>query len=250
MLFFSKAPKAPHEGEEARVIELDGQPIPYLLKRSARRRTIALRIDRKGLTVSVPLRTAAGRFEAVLRDKAGWVVAKLSELRAGELPRRTWQAGETLPYLGTELRLALGEGGARAAPRLEDGTLWVPVASSADPALVQRKVVGWYRREALDHFAARVAHYAHRLEVARPPLYLSNAATRWGSCNSRGEVRLNWRLIKAPHELIDYVVAHELAHLKHLNHSPAFWRTVAGVYPHYDAARAALKAQGQRYHTF
>jgi predicted metal-dependent hydrolase len=243
-------PWFPKQGEESRVIELGGQRIPYLLKRSARRRTIALRIDHKGLTVSVPLRTAVGRFEAVLREKAGWVLEKLPEQRSCHAPPRTWQEGEVLPYLGSELRLALQEGGARAQPRVHGEILLVPVEDPQDPLLVQSKVVKWYRREALAHFTGRVAHYAAQLEVARPPLRLSNAATRWGSCNSRGEVRLNWRLIKAPHELIDYVVAHELAHLKHLNHSPAFWMTVGRLYPAYDAARVALRKNGHRYHTF
>lgn len=244
MLFF------PKEGDESRVIELEGQRIPYLLKRSARRRTIALRIDGKGLTVSVPLRTGARRVEAVLREKARWILTKLFELRSSQLPRRTWRDGELLPYLGAELRLALQEGGGRAQPRLDGEALLVMVEDTLDPAQVQSKVVKWYRREALAHFTDRVAHYAARLEVALPPLRLSNASTRWGSCNSRGEVRLNWRLIKAPHELIDYVVAHELAHLKHLNHSPAFWGTVDQLYPGYHAARAALKVNGGRYHTF
>ncbi|MFN9391063.1 MAG: M48 family metallopeptidase [Betaproteobacteria bacterium] len=90
-------------------------------------------------------------------------------------------------------------------------------------------------------------HFAERLGVARPRVLLSDARTRWGSCNAGGEVRLNWRLMQAPEALIDYVVAHEVAHLLHLNHSPRFWRAVERIYPAWETARAELAATSHHY---
>jgi hypothetical protein len=235
---------------EEKIIRLAGQEVPYLLKRSARRRTIALRIDAKGLTVNAPARASQRRLEAVLLDKAGWVLDKLAEMQARRIPSIQWQDGEALPYLGGELNLILLPGTPRARPELEGTGLKVALPDPADTLSVQTKVVKWYRGQAQQHFADRVAVYAERLGVALPPLKLSAAATRWGSCNARGEIRLNWRLIKAQPHLIDYVVAHELAHLRHLNHSPAFWQTVARLYPEHRDARAELHALGHLLHTF
>jgi len=228
----------------------DGAEIPYLLKRSPRRRTIGLRIDPAGLTVHAPLRTPLYRLEGVLVEKAGWVSDKLAEMQARRPPARAWRDGEILPYLGQTLRLAVCSGAVRAVPLLTEGCLQVALPDVTDAAAVHAKVVKWYRRQALDILCERAALLAAQLGVAQPPLALSNAASRWGSCNSRGEVRLNWRLVKAPLHLIDYVVAHELAHLKHLDHSAAFWHTVATIYPDCLAARRELKAGGHLFHTF
>jgi predicted metal-dependent hydrolase len=238
------------KSEERRAVLPDGAELCYILKRSPRRRTIALRIDGNGLTVNAPARTPLYRLEAVLADKADWVRDKLAEMLARQAPEKIWQDGEILPFLGGHLRLTTRNGKAGAPPLIVDAQLLTEVLDVGNSATVKTKVLKWYRRQALEHFAERVAHYAGRLGVPLPKLFLSNAASRWGSCNSRGEVRLNWRLIKAAPHLIDYVVAHELAHLKHLNHSPAFWRTVALLYPDCLAARRELKACGHRYHDF
>ena len=238
------------KSEERRAILPNGAELCYILKRSPRRRTIALRIDGSGLTVNAPARTPLYRLEAVLADKAGWVRDKLAEMLARQTPQRFWQDGETLPFLGGHLRLTTLPGKARAWPEVANEQLLTFVTDVGDSAAVKAKVLKWYRHQALDHFAERVALYAKRLGVPLPPLSLSNAASRWGSCNARGEVRLNWRLIKAAPHLIDYVVAHELAHLKHLDHSPAFWRAVALLYPDCLAARRELKSCGHLYHSF
>jgi len=112
---------------------------------------------------------------------------------------------------------------------------------------VREAVVQWYRRHAAPHFAERVQHFSARLEVTTPRVLLSSARTRWGSCNAAGEVRLNWRLMQAASPVIDYVVAHEVAHLKVLSHSTRFWRTVQRIYPDYEAAKAELAAMSQHF---
>ncbi len=114
----------------------------------------------------------------------------------------------------------------------------------------QARVLQWYRREALAFFQHRITAYARQLDVEVSRLSLSNARTRWGSCTSTGVIRLNWRLIKAPPPVIDYVVVHELAHRIEMNHSPAFWRTVEQACPDFSELRKLLKKHGSDYHQF
>jgi predicted metal-dependent hydrolase len=121
----------------------------------------------------------------------------------------------------------------------------VPDPTEADS--VHAAVVKWYRRHALNHFRSRVLHYSACLREPPPRVFLSSARTRWGSCNVDREVRLNWRLMQAAPPVIDYVVAHELAHLKELNHSTRFWRLVERVCPGFREAQAVLKAMTQHY---
>lgn len=234
---------------EARVIHLAGEPVGYTLKRSARRRTVGLRIDETGLTVSAPPRVSQRWLESLLLEKSVWVLGKLAEMRGRAGQRRVWRDGENLLFLGEELRLALCSG--NSGVQRSGGELQVALAEPSDAAEVQARVVRWYRSQALPCFHGRTAIFCSRLgAVALPVVRLSNARTRWGSCSPRGHIRLNWRLIQAPLDQIDYVVAHELAHLKHMNHSPAFWQAVAEIYPEYAAARAALGACAAQYHSF
>ena len=247
MSLFSK----PRPASETRTFRLDGQEIPYLLKRSPKRRTIGLRIDHRGLTVNAPQRAADSRLEQVLRERSGWLFDKLREWRERQPASFNCADGETLLFLGSELVLRLMEGGPRAQPRLsEDDTLEVSVPDTGDAAAVRRKLEQWYRAEARRHFVQRLEHYADRMGLAVRNVALSGARTRWGSCYSRGDIRLSWRLIQAPISQIDYVVVHELAHIRELNHSPRFWAIVEGILPHYAAAQRALKTGGARYQRF
>ena len=232
---------------ETRLIHLGEQEVPYLLKRT-RRRSVGLHVDANGLTVQAPIRASQKWLDTILREKSGWVIAKLTQMRASALPKLAWQDGVQLPFLGEQLRLTLLDGVSQA-PFMCDGELMVCMAELESTRL-QKMVVDWYRMQAMLCFSERLAVYADKLGLAVPAMKLSNAATRWGSCNVRGELRLSWRLIKAPLAQIDYVVAHELAHLRHLDHSADFWRVVDSLYPDYQSAQKALRQSGMLYHTF
>ena len=123
----------------------------------------------------------------------------------------------------------------------ENKQLKLALSPRLDTHQIEKSVMSWYRNRALTCFSERIAVYAPKLGVPLPTLRLSRAASLWGSCNARGVVRLNWRLIQMPLHLIDYVVAHELAHLIEMNHSAAFWQTVGCIYPGYREARKELK---------
>lgn len=220
---------------EQRDAELAGKQITYTLKRSARRRSIGLRIDDRGLTVSVPLKAPEAWLNDVLQNRASWVIAKLDNWQMRKAPEPLWQDGEVVPFLGEVLTLRAG---IKAAPVLQDGD---ELLVYGDEKRIERQVTLWYRRQAMPFFSARVAHYAPLMNVKPLDIKLSTARTRWGSCTSNGVIRLNLQLIKLPQYLIDYVVVHELAHLRQMNHSAAFWRVVESACPDYQKLRRELK---------
>ncbi|MCX7628476.1 MAG: M48 family metallopeptidase [Methylophilaceae bacterium] len=225
-------------------IVIEGREIPYSLKTSTRRRTVGIRIDRHGLAVSIPATMPRRDVPAVLLRHGDWITRKLAQLAAtlAASPSQEWRDGAILRYLGQDIRLCLRQDPCDRAIEFDDGRLHVAVADTADSAAIRHCVSLWYRKRALADFGRRLENLAGRLGVPTPRLFLSNAKTRWGSCNAKGDIRLNWRLIQAPPYIIDYVVAHELAHLKEMNHSPRFWDWVGMLCPEYRTTRQELKA--------
>lgn len=232
--------------QEARRVDLNGKEIAYTLKR-CRRRTIGMKIDSDGLTVSAPLRESLRWVESVLQDKAGWVLKKLDEWENKKSIRLVWEETAVFPLLGESWQLATAAPGVMRMTQVKmrsktaDKQLALPLPSLLTAKQIEEIVMPWYRQQALACFHTRSALYANKLGVPQPQLRLSRAKTQWGSCDIRGIVYLNWRLIQMPLHLVDYVVAHELSHLVEMNHSPAFWQTVASIYPDYLAARKELK---------
>lgn len=215
----------------------EGDAIPYQLERS-QRKTIGMRITPQGLLVRAPKRIALAELERLLRGKAGWIRRKLETLQPAEALR--WQDGTTLHYLGEPLPLRLRQA-ARSRVEHASDALHVALPAPEDEDAIARKVVQWYRQQALADFAGRLERLSAGFGLAPSRLFLSNAGSRWGSCNSKREIRLNWRLIQAPPHIIDYVAAHELAHLKEMNHSPRFWAVVESLCPRYREAEKELE---------
>lgn len=226
---------------EQRNIDLSGKSISYTLKRSGKRRSIGLRIDERGLTVSMPLRASEKWLHSVLQDKADWVVEKMAGWQHRQAPVVQWRDGEHIPFCGDTLVLRVAPDLFGAPPALRGEVLHLRLVTEASSQHIAHMVEQWYRQQAVDLFKGRVAHFASLLQVAPSALKLSAARSQWGSCTVRGVVRLNWRLIKLPHALIDYVVAHELAHLVEMNHSAAFWRVVERGCPDYRLRRGQLR---------
>jgi len=233
---------------EPKSIRLRDRDVAYLLKRSQQRRSIMLSVDEHGLTVSAPWRSSERRIVGVIRDAEEWVLKKLDVWSAFPARNQSWIQGDKVRYLGRDLSLHLTTDTVATLATLQDGgRLHISLADPAQKDSVKTAVVKWYRRHAQSNFPDRIGEFAPRLDVPAPRLYLSNARTRWGSCNAQREVRLNWRLIQAAQSTIDYVVVHELAHLIEMNHSPRFWKLVASVCPHYREACAELNRMGLYY---
>jgi predicted metal-dependent hydrolase len=242
-------PRAP-DGPPLRRIQLGPHSLEFELRRSTRR-SIGFMIDDAGLRVTAPKRITLAEIDNAIRAKQRWILSKLEErgerraLRQ-EKPPVQWVDGAQLPFLGQDITLRL-EAAARSHCMYdaEAKLLRVGVVQGLQEWQLKERVKIWYRDEALRIFAERLAHYAPLLGVNYTALTLSSAGTRWGSCTVGGSIRLNWRLVHFSLPLIDYVVAHELAHLREMNHSPRFWATVESVYPDYDGAKEALRARSQ-----
>lgn len=223
--------------EESHGQLIAGRELRFRL-RFSQRRSIGFRVDAQGLLVTAPLGLPRALITEALAARAAWIFKHLDALPA-PLMHTPLAHGALVQVLGEPHQLLLHAGrrpATRAAGRLELG-----VAAGVVPAQALER---WFRREAQHYYPLRVQHFAERLGVAPPLVRLTSARTRWGSCNHRGEIRLHWRLMQAPPTLIDYVVAHELAHLLELNHSPRFWAHVERVFPHWRESRAQLRAQG------
>jgi predicted metal-dependent hydrolase len=226
-------------------IAFDRKLVSYTIKRSRRRRgSYTLTIDERGLRIGVPWHATQRAIEGELRKHEAWVVRKLAQWEERRAPPLRWGDGEALMLLGKPLRLTLAPG---MPSMVNDGERLRVGIPSSHPGEVARAVIAWLREQALACFHNRIAHYAPQLRVPAPEVRLSEARTRWGSCHPAGRVLLNWRLIQMPLRLVDYVVVHELAHLKEMNHSPRFWRTVGGIIPDYAARRTEIRVEGPRY---
>lgn len=229
-------------------LPLDEGHVDYVLVRRRGRRGIGLKVDGHGLTVSAPSGWPLARIEAVVRESERWILKKVAEWSARRVPAISWTEGARLPYLGGGLELQLARGSRAMAVALP-GVLRVMTRDGSAES-IRRAVVAWYKRAARDLLVPRVAELSARAGLAAPRVSISSAMARWGSCNSRREVRLTWRLVKAPRELVDYVICHELAHLRHMNHSAAFWAEVERQCPGYRAMRARLFATDFLYRSF
>ncbi|HEY5763415.1 MAG TPA: SprT family zinc-dependent metalloprotease [Rhodocyclaceae bacterium] len=231
----AEPPPAPKAGDSLRRLLIGDQWVTYRLRRGRRRR-LTLTVDADGLRIGAPLSLPLQAIEGFAASHHDWIVRKLGEWQARS--RRTLVAvadGIAIPVLGRQLLLRVVPG-ARCREWSAD-QLRLPATGDL-PAALETAL----REHARSHFQARVVHYTSRLGVAAPPLSIGAARTRWGSC-SRAGIRLNWRLIHFRALLVDYVIAHEVAHLREMNHGPRFWKLVGTLFPDYAACRAALREE-------
>lgn len=242
-----------------RQLRLGDAVVGYLFQR-AKRRTIGFVVGPDGLVVRAPKWTPVVEVEAALREKSPWITRKLGESRERQMrqheARVEWRDGTVLPLLGAPIQVALDPGhtfGAVGA-QLDVATqqacvegadavriLRVGLPKTASPEQIRDGVQAWLMRQAREHFLQRLDHFAPLLQVRWRKLSLSSAGTRWGSARIDGAIRLNWRLIHFRPAVIDYVVAHELSHLRVMDHSARFWETVRTVVPDYAELRGQLK---------
>ena len=233
-----------------RQLQLGSQQIGYRLQRSTRR-TIGFVIDDSGLRVTAPRWVLLRDIELAIHSKEAWILSKMQQRRqrADERVRQQmeWRDGARLPYLGGALTLRLRPASTPKVAVHHDastGELAVHLPDGAAEQALKDTVCEWLQRQAQALFAQRLPHYAMRLGVQYAAFKLTSARTQWGSCTAAGIIRLNWRLVHFGQAQIDYVIAHELAHLREMNHSPRFWALVESVFPDHAAARRVLRERG------
>jgi predicted metal-dependent hydrolase len=226
--------------------------IPYAIRRTARVKTVAVAVDpEEGVVLTVPERAGLPQLDAIVRTKARWILARLR--RQSELPpppgASEFVSGESFLYLGRQHRLRVVAGEGPEGALLDHGRLTVRVGGRPDPqaraARVRALLVGWYRGRAAVRLPPIVYRWASNLKVMPSAVRIVTQRLRWGSCDASGVVRLNWRVVGAATRVIEYVVAHELTHLRYPNHTPAFWTTLGRVMPDYEARREQLRRVGR-----
>jgi predicted metal-dependent hydrolase len=221
-----------------------------------KRRTIGFSVGPDGLAVRAPKWVPLPDIDKAVLEKSDWILKKLQEMRERgrqlEASRIEWADGCVLPFLGRQVTVRLdprhafsGVGAELQSVELPDSpvvwTLHVGLPHSAAPAQIRDAVQAWLMRQAKRLFTERLDHFAPQVRVQWRKLSLSSAGTRWGSASADGSIRLNWRLIHFRQAVIDYVVVHELSHLRVMDHSPRFWDTVRAVVPDYAQLRGQLK---------
>ena len=227
-------------------------PVPYLqfenarfpieIRRSARASRMKLRIDpRAGVVLVLPLRVPVRNGLAFLEQELGWIASKIGRIPVA-VPFRD---GETLPLLGVPHRITHAPD-RRGRVWQEDGNLFV----TGRPEHLPRRVRDWVRASARTEIGRRAEVYASVLDIKPKGISLRDQKTRWGSCSSTGRLNFSWRLLLMPEEVMSYIVAHEVAHLRHMNHSPAFWKLVGELHSGVAPAKKWLKTHGADIHKY
>ena len=245
-LLFDGPPAVEAPPRPARRVADAAEPIHYTLRR-ARRRSIGFTIDDRGLTVAAPRWVSLAEIEAAIAEKQRWIRRKLAEWREWQarqpLQRVHFGDGGSLLLLGRPLTLRLRPD-AESTRLVEDtagAELQLALPPLAGESQVRDAVLAWLKAEARRVLGSRLQLLAARQAVQPRTWSLSSARSQWGACTHDGHIRLNWRLVHFALPVIDYVVAHELAHLRELNHSPRFWRAVDELLPGFEAARDEVR---------
>jgi predicted metal-dependent hydrolase len=231
---------------ETRTLPIGEERLDYTLRRTGRRRTVGIYVepDRR-LVVLAPAGTEPEHVERILRRRLPWIRRQRREIEAlpPRLPPRKWVSGETHRYLGRQYRLKLRAGASRSV-RLVGGHFAVTVPDTRNRAAVRRLMEGWYRehtRRLVVERARRLIASTTWLEVLElPPITIKALSHRWGSTTKAGRVTFNVEVAMLPPGCLDYVIAHELVHLKIPNHSPAYWRMLGRVMPDWARWRERL----------
>ena len=224
-------------------ITLEGEAVAYRLIRS-RRRSIGIEIAYGGAVVRAPYWVRVGDVQSFLLENANWIRRKLESWREARAQVRPedWRDGGLVRFEGKDLRLSVFNSRTRVADTdLFDLRIGIP---NPTPPRVRDAVEAWLKNAAAASFPQRVAECSARLGLAVPTVKLSNSRTQWGSCEhqaGRSLIRLQWRLIQLSPELADYIIVHEVSHLREMNHSPRFWAIVASLYPAHRSAERRLR---------
>lgn len=221
--------------------------VEVVVRRSKQARRMILRVASRDGTVklTLPARARLSDARSFLEAHQGWVAARLAKV-AVAVP---FAAGAVVPLRGLEHRIVHHPGDRRAA-WIETGETPLICIGGRDPAGVARRVRALLMNEALADLTAASQRHADTLGVTIGAISLRDPAARWGSCSTTGELMYSWRIVLAPPVVLDYLAAHEVAHRRHMNHSPAFWRTVRELHPHMDEAKAWLRRHGHALHRY
>jgi predicted metal-dependent hydrolase len=240
------------------LLALDGLIDAPLMQRVSPRATrYKLVVSPEGVTLVLPPRYKQSSALAFVKLHADWANKQWQRMETRLAQRMQYDIfdglpGSTITYFGESLPWRVEYGHRRGVAELIEGELVFQLRNSEpeedDPWQLKRLLKRWYQEEAARQAAPMVAHYSKLLKVKPTSVHFKDTQSRWGSCHPDGRVMFQWRLIIPPHWVMDYVVAHELTHLRHADHSPAFWKLLEKVAPHTPQAKAWLKQYGWSLH--
>jgi len=239
-------------GESSRV-QFGRTLLAYQIRRSQRRATVSIAVvPTEGLVVTAPVKATTQRLDDLVRQKGAWIAQRLKhqEELPPALPEREFVSGETFKYLGRQYRLRVKVGATGGQVRLHGPYLNL-ILDKALPASqrtprARQTLVEWYRAKAREYLSRRAALWAAKLGLPSPRIVVAEPPKRWGSTTKNGTLRINWRVLQCPVSLVDYVLAHELVHLIHEDHSRVFWAALGAIMPDYEERKKRLRAMGPR----
>ena len=222
---------------------------PVEIIRTERSKSASIEIEDDTVKVTVPQNLSDLRIEELIKNRTVWIRQKLKIQTETIRPKdKEYVNGETFSYLGRNYRLKCLSGGSGEA-KLTNGYLTVCLATDASGAAVEgcvrQSLQQWYQARALEKLKEKTKRYSAILGVSPQSVGVKEYKARWGSCSSSGDVTYNWRIIMAPHHIVDYIVVHELCHLLEHNHGPKYWKHVKNVIPDYKECREWLKVNGE-----
>lgn len=225
----------------------------FSIVRSAKRRSVSIEIRRAQVVIRAPIAVAETMLLDFLQQKAAWVKQKIAEQEQhlAEVVTPTapvYGQGSELILMDERLTLVIGRG-STAAIRRVDQQLHVIVSTRSrlpDDQQIRQLVARWYQQQALKILVHKTARLSARMGLVCTAVTVRETRSKWGHCTSRGAIQYNWNILLAPEVIVDYLVAHEVCHLRHQNHSRDFWALVASVCPSFATDRAWLKANGAR----
>lgn len=221
---------------------MDGLGFPVEVVRTGRKRSVCIQLDGAGVRVRVPHWLPDGRVRELIRRRMGWITTKLREQAARPAPRpREYVNGEAFAYLGRDYRLRLASGD-NPSVQMRGGQLLATMpAAERCPQRIRELLEAWYMERARVRLGEKTRRLARMVGRAPASVSVRDYRARWGSCSIGGDISYNWRIIMAPHRIVDYVVVHELCHLLEHNHSPRYWRHVARHIPDWKDRRDWLR---------
>lgn len=225
--------------------------IEYAIRKSTRAKKINITVSTRGVTVSVPGHVSVQEAKKFVATKKEWILRHIEEYRQKELqnPPKKYIDGEKLLFLGQEITLrTITFNSKKITMEISDGNAWfyIPaiVPEEERPAIIKNALINWYRDFAKKLLFEKAEFYARKMGVKYNQIRIKEQKTRWGSCSRKKNINFNWKIILAPSQAVDYLVVHELAHLKYMNHSACFWQEVEKFFPNYVFWRKWLKQNG------
>ncbi|MBL1320195.1 MAG: M48 family metallopeptidase [Methylophaga sp.] len=226
---------------------IQGDGFTVTIIKSKRRKTMALKVDNKGVSAHIPSTLPLATTQAFINQRTSWIQKKLAQQQQRTVQEKQFEDGEVFLLLGENYTLRLFQSDEKALVKKTTSTIefYGRLNKLSKPA-IRATIIDWYKQQADGYLTARTNWLSDVTSLQPISITIKSYKARWGSCSIKGEINFNWQLIQAPQDVIDYVITHELCHLTHHNHSPKFWFLVEQFMPDYKRHRQWLKNNGHK----